>query len=738
MLGVLYLIIAVFWGSAVCMLIFPDMAEWAGKSFQGEKLKLCSLFLVVPAWVYTGLIPMTWLAYILSYMLRVFDNGMLYANLAVMALFFLSAAAIYVVRGVQRELRLPGLKTMAPSKGEVLFLVFILYLSVRLFWTTFRIEDNTLYVGLSVFSDFSPHLGMIRSFSSGNNFPTTYSHYAGEDIKYHFMFQFLVGNLEYLGMRLDLAFNVPSTMGMVSTFSLLYVLAAKLTGKRAAGFLTCLLFAFRSSWSVFEYLAERPAGESVWKAFTENSEFIGYTTNENWGLWNLNVYCNQRHLAFSLGVLLLALILFIPYLYEMAARLRMEWGRMRRARGAQDGRSLLLRREAKAGGALQGIVTDPDGASSNKEKTPDGTEPSGRQEDEPEIPKRIRFFFSRSLFSSEGWALSNPAQAVFAGVLLGALSFWNGAVTIAALLVLFVMAAVSDHRLDFLVTGVIAAALALVQSAAFIDGSAVSTSFYYGFIAENRTLFGVLNYIFRLTGAALFVTAAAFVISGAEHRLLTAAFAAPFLFAFHISLTTDVTVNHKYIMISMMLFGISEAYLLVRLWERKKPAVRAAAVALTVLLTVTGVFDYITVLNRNQKKNNLAFDINDPVTEWIRENATAQDIFLTSNYALNNVVLGGAMLYDGWQYFGWSAGYDTAYRDGQVRLMYEAETPRELAELAEQNNIRYIIVDHDNRTSADYEVREDVIAAAYEAVYSQDEGDWRLTIYDVSRPLYVN
>lgn len=738
MLGILYLIIAIFWGSAVCAWVFPDMAEWAGKSFRGEKLKLCSLFLVVPAWVYTGLIPMTWLVYILSYMMRVIENGMLYANLAVMALFLISGIVMYVVRGVQRELKLPGLKTMAVSKGELLFLAFILYLSIRLFWTTFNIEENTLYVGLSVFSDFSPHLGMIRSFSSGNNFPTTYSHFAGEDIKYHFMFQFLVGNLEYLGMRLDLAFNVPSTIGMVSTFSLLYVLAAKLAGKRAVGFVAGLLFAFRSSWSVFQYLANRPAGESVWKAFTDNSEFIGYTPNENWGLWNLNVYCNQRHLAFSLGVLLLVLILFIPYLYEMTQRLRLEWGRVRRVRADAQGRqSLLLRKEKKADGALQGIVTEPDlnDASVRKEAE---VPSSGQEDDDPEIPKCIRFFFQRSLFSREGWAFNNLAMAVFAGILLGALSFWNGAVTIAALLVLFVMAALSDHRLDFLATAVIAVALAVLQSTAFIDGSAVSTSFYYGFIAENRTVFGVLDYIFRLTGAALFVTAAAFVIADAEKRILTAAFAAPFLFAFHMSLTTDVTVNHKYIMISMMLFGILEAYLIVRLWEQKKFAVRAAAAALVVMLTVTGVFDYITVLNRNQRKNNLAFDLNDPVTAWIRENATAQDIFLTSNYALNNVVLGGAMLYDGWQYFGWSAGYDTAYRDGQVRLMYEADTPQELAELAAEHHIRYIIVDHDNRTSADYDVREDVIAAAFASVYTQDEGEWKLTIYDVSKPIDRN
>lgn len=106
MLGILYLTIAIFWGSAVCQCIFPDMAEWTEKSFSGRKIKVCSLFLIVPAWIYTGLIPMTWLVYILSYAMRLSKNGMFYANIVVMALFFVSGVVMYIVRKVQGELRL--------------------------------------------------------------------------------------------------------------------------------------------------------------------------------------------------------------------------------------------------------------------------------------------------------------------------------------------------------------------------------------------------------------------------------------------------------------------------------------------------------------------------------------------------------------------------------------------------------------------------------------------------------
>ncbi|MDE7299678.1 MAG: hypothetical protein K2N94_12785, partial [Lachnospiraceae bacterium] len=468
MMGVLYLIIAVFWGSALCSRLFPGLGSLTKRSLSGRSLKISNLFLLVPAWVYLGLLPMTWFVYLASYLLRNVINGMWIANIAAMLFFLAGGLALFTGARNRRE-RMEKLE-LRLSWGELIFLLLVLYLCIRLFWTTFRIDGNRLYVGLSVFSDFSPHLGMIRSFSSGNNFPTSYSHYAGEDIKYHFMFQFLAGNLEFLGMRLDFAFNLPSLIGFVSTFSLLYVLAARLTAQKAAGFLACLLFAFRSSPSVFRYLSELPAGTNLWKALFDRSSFVNYSTHEDWGLWNLNVYCNQRHLAFTLGVLLFVLILFLPHLYKAVGRLRAE------------------RRSSEA---FEKVCTVPAKKGSKAPSGNTGTDavPAGRISAVLSgCWKRIRFFFGRSLLCAEGWSIQKGEgviRAVCSGLLLGALAFWNGAVTIAALLVLFVLAIVSDRRLEFLITAVLAVLLSMLQSAFFIDGSAVTVEPFFGFIAEN-------------------------------------------------------------------------------------------------------------------------------------------------------------------------------------------------------------------------------------------------------------
>lgn len=757
MLGVLYLAIALFWGSAVTSKVFPKIDEYTRKSFSGKSIKISSFFILIPTWLYVGVIPMTWCTYIVSYFMRD-HGGMLIGNLASMILFAITGIVIYLMEASYHELPKFKKSHLRLSTVEWVFVAVVALFGYALFWKTFFIDNDQLYVGLSVFSDFAPHLGMIRSFSTGNNFPTSYSHFAGEDIKYHFMFQFLVGNLEYLGMRLDFAFNIPSLLGFMSSFALLYVLGSKITGKKAVGIVACAMFAFRSSPSLLKYLSELPKGESVWKALWDNTEFIGYTPNEDWGLWNVNVYCNQRHLAFTLGVLLLVITLFIPKLYTAIGRLRFEWDQKKereakeadRERRIDNTGSVLDLLEVSPLGETEAIENAVEGAiaaekTNEKIKAADTVSEEEEEEEEEEseegsgwfgkLADGAAFFVGHSLLSGSGWKVNNVKMAIAAGLLLGGLSFWNGAVTIATLLVLFIMAVVSDYRLDYVITAALTVALAVLQSTVFIKGSAVSTSFQYGFIAEQKTFFGALDYLGRLTGVVLVVVFVAFVIAKAQERVLIAAFSAPLVFAFYVSLTTDVTVNHKYIMIALMLLSIPAAFIIIALWENKKFLMRFSGVLLAVVLTITGFFEFVIVMNRNTKETDLIFNTKDPATKWIMDHSDAQDIFLTSNYALNRVVLGGAMLFDGWQYFAWSAGYNTELRDKQVKEMYEAETSEELIALTREHNIRYIIVDIANRESMDYEVREDVIENTFAYVYTDGDDRWRFTIYDTGMVL---
>ncbi|MDD3173645.1 MAG: hypothetical protein PHF63_08300 [Herbinix sp.] len=684
MIGLIYILLCFTVGWAICTYAFPGLKSITQYDYYKRKIYVSPYLLMLPAWYITGTLAVTWSTYLVAYQFGNASKPLFYANIIVMPIAFFLSLFAFFIKYHNNKISRPVIfcNNKNTVRNELILLAAIALLACVLMLTTFFVYNNKLYVGVSVFSDFSLHVGMIRSFSFGNNFPTAFSHYAGEDIKYHFMFEFLTGNLEYLGLRIDYAFNISSIISFISAFLLLYLMAVKITGKIGAGTLACLFFAFRSSKTLFTYIANLPVDTNIWKALAENTDFISDTPNENWGLWNLNVYCNQRHLAFGLATIFFVLIMFLPHLFEMFEVLNKQ-------------------------------IKNPKDKWINR------------------LSDKLRIIF----FTRDGWEVLDYRRAIATGIILGSLAFFHGAAEICCLTILFLMAIVSKRRLEHLITALITLVLSTLQTHLFIQGSVVSTKFLFGFIAENKTLFGVASYLDRLLGILPFVILAAFCLEKGVGRYLILAFSAPLVFAFTISLTADVTVNHKYIMMSCILIGIFAASILVKLFERKDFFLKLIGVFLIIALTSTGIYDFITVLNKNTPNTAMVLNLEDPLTKWINDNSDSKDIFLTSNYALNQVVLGGAMLYEGWPYFPWSAGYDTDYRTEQVKLMYEAQTPTQLDALVKKNNIRFIIVDHDNRTSDSYIVNEDNIKTTYQCKYSVGDGEWMTSIYDTQKPL---
>ncbi len=691
MIGLLYLVLCFLLGWAICIYAFPKLRQLVETDGFKRKISVSPYILLFPVWYVTGTMALTWTTYLLAYLFRGAEEPLHYANLITMPLALILFLITY---GKHRPSMVTSQSILHRNKRvagvELLLLTAIIILAVVLMWRTFFVSGDNLYIGVSVFSDFSPHIGMIRSFSYGNNFPTTYSHYAGEDIKYHFMFQFLTGNLEYLGLRIDYAFNLPSILSFVSAFLMLYLLAVKITGKLGAGVLACVFFAFRSSKTLFLFLSELPEGTGLWRALTENTEFLSSTPNEDWGLWNLNVYCNQRHLAFGLTVIFFILLLFLPLLYELFEDMKQY-------------RTMLLT--------------------------------SGEKGEKQKPSMSMAGGFKEMFLTKQGWEIRDFRTAVAAGLILGSLSFFHGAAVIGVLTVLFMMAVLSRRRLEYAVMAFLAITLSILQTKFFIQGSVVTTQFFFGFIAENKTLFGVLSYLERLLGILPLVLLVAIYLEKGVNRYLLLAFTAPLVFAFTVSLTVDVTVNHKYIMISCILLGVFAAVVVMKLFEGRDWLSRLLGGLLIVMLTATGIYDFFIVLQKNTPDTAIVLDLNSDLTAWINENSSSKDIFLTSNYSINQVVLGGAMLYEGWPYFPWSAGYDTDFRTAQVKQMYEARTPEELLSLVEENNIRFIIVDQENRSSGDYIVNEENIRNTFECVYEIGQEEWKTSIYDTQKPL---
>lgn len=78
----------------------------------------------------------------------------------------------------------------------------------------------------------------------------------------------------------------------------------------------------------------------------------------------------------------------------------------------------------------------------------------------------------------------------------------------------------------------------------------MSPSFYWGFLADNKSISGVLWYLVEISGFFFvgMIVAAVFLKRGQRAVLMGCLL--PMAFAFLVSLTPDINVNHKYVMIS--------------------------------------------------------------------------------------------------------------------------------------------------------------------------------------------
>lgn len=625
------------------------------------------LWLFLPASFGLGALAMGWTSYAAAFAADVclrWENPLFYGNLAAMA----GAGAVLVFRYVCRSKK----KAVLPAftAQEAVFFLFLLAFLTWIMFYVFYIKDGILYSGFTVYGDYAPHTAMMRSFSLGDNFPTQYPHFGGEDVKYHFMFQFLVGNLEYLGIRIDIAYNMLSVFALLGFLMMLYSIARRITGSGAAGVVTVALFFFRSSFTFFRYLWEHLRSGDLLKTLAENTSFIGYTPNEDWGLWNFNVYLNQRHLAF--GLLIAALVLW--YYLDLV--------------------------EAGCSHSEKGLA-----------------------------------WMKNRLFSAEAWKIRNPEGALAAGLALGLTAFWNGAAVIGGLLILLGFAVFSDGKLDYLVTAVTAVLFSVLQSKVFIRGSAVEADFYWGFISEDKSLAGVLWFLIQMSG--IFFAGAVLLLPLLKkrlHRVLTVSCLFPVVFAFCFSLTPDITVNHKYIMISYAFLAVLWAGLLAGLWKgkdgsRRSAAVirRAAAVLLAVCLTATGIYDFVVILRNNGPGHRVTVNMESTLTDWLAEHLDSEDLLLTPEYSMSETTMSGVMMYLGWPYYAWSAGYDTYGRAQKAVEIYTSEDPAAVDKLVKEEKITYILFEEGMEFEGAV-CREDTIRELYTMVYQSDDG--RIRIYE--------
>ena len=135
-------------------------------------------------------------------------------------------------------------------------------------------------------------------------------------------------------------------------------------------------------------------------------------------------------------------------------------------------------------------------------------------------------------------------------------------------------------------------------------------------------------------------------------------------------MTPDITVNHKYLMISYAFMTVFWAWAVVRFISQNNCAEKFVAVVLAFCLTVTGIYDFVVILKDNDPGHRVTVNMDSALTRWLADNLTHDDLILTPEYSVNEVTMSGVMMYMGWPYYAWSAGYDTYSRADKAKIIY--------------------------------------------------------------------
>ena len=151
------------------------------------------------------------------------------------------------------------------------------------------------------------------------------------------------------------------------------------------------------------------------------------------------------------------------------------------------------------------------------------------------------------------------------------------------------------------------------------------------------------------------------------------------------------------------------------------------AVFLAICLTATGVYDFVIILRNNGPGHRVTVRLDSPLTEWLAENLHSSDLILTPEYSISEVTMAGVMMYLGWPYYAWSAGYDTYGRAEKAKTIYTVQDENQVRSLVQQEKITYILFE-EGMTFEGETCIETTIKSVYRLVYQSE--DRRIRIYE--------
>ncbi len=682
-----------------------------------------------------GVLFSSWFTYLVAYAFSESSSPMLWANVV---FFTVAIALIYFLnRGTQDD---RSTTFISPAETAftrwdwtivAIFFIFGLWMMFR----TFTIEDGNIAFGHHQYPDFGSTVSIMQSFAYGNNFPTEYPHFSGDRIRYHFLFYFQAGNLEYLGLNPAAASNVLSAFSLTSLLLLVMTLGTLLFRSRIAGRIGAALFFFHGSLAFIPFLIANPSTAAITDKLSKMTMYLnsGFRyRGEDWGVWSQNVFLNQRHFTSSIAIFLLVLIfLYVRNREKLEAVVEHQAEPIVLQKATENESEpvaeLKTKRAKKKGKRAAPVAEEETDEETENETTVDETSAVEPEPAKPVTETPFRHY----------------APYVFAGVLLGLLPMWNGPVYLTAAVILAVLLLLFPLRKELIVVGITAAILGMPQVLYLTSGlrPAGYSMFRWGFVIDDAGFFDVLYYTFFTFGFKwVLIAIALYFASGLQRRFLAAVFIVfPLTYCFRFS--EEVLANHKFLNIWLIIANVFVAYALVKLWNLKIASTtlptRLAAIVLGLLITIGGAIDLVPVWNSYFIKMKYQ---DDPLVEWARANTEPRSIFLSQKYINHQLLLAGRRLFYGDPYYAWSAGYDTPAREALAKRMFETRDPNELLSLLKENKINYVAIDDMIRNAPGFvtRVNEDVVAKYFQLVFNDEKKEYaNIKIYKVPEQITV-
>jgi DNA-binding beta-propeller fold protein YncE len=673
MLALIYFLLAACVGDFLCRRFFQ---------FESVAHRCAAAILV-------GVMVSSWLTYLAGLAFFWTSQPLVWANL----LFCVTAVALLswpkwtggIVKSTSGDAYLKRSNLYLPRpRGSgiadwLLITAYIILVSWMMF-ASFNSKAGKLQIANPEYSDFGPNTALMQSFAVGHNFPTEYPHFSGDRIRYHFLFYFQAGNLEFLGLDPAWSLNLLSIITLVAMLVIVMTLGEVLFNSRAVGRLGSLLFFFFGSLSYVPFLQKQTSVRGAIQAITHVPEYLPTIfpyRGDAWGTWSQVTYLNQRHFASAIGIVLLVLVFLVI-----------------RYRAVADKRAAAL-------AASQTITPQPNGLS---EAVPVSVSNNtgGLQdvrESEIEMPSVSVATQSRE----ETAIIEEPLIAtlrpfIFSGVLLGLLPMWNSAVFIAAAAILGLLFILCPQRLQMLALAATAGLIAVPQMLYLSTGTAraqMPKLLHWGYTIDHPTVENVVKYLGFIFGFKWLLIALALVFATSLQKRFFLAIFSLLAVAFCFQFTIESLANQKFFHIWVIIANLFVAFALWRLWRLSLGGTtlpgKVVALGLFLLIIPGGLIDFFPIHNTGWSE--VAYK-NDPLIDWLNKNTTPRDIFLTDRFVNHPILMAGRRILYGWPYYAWSAGYNAGKYDRLYTELFESKDPWKVFRLLKENNIRYVVYDN--------------------------------------------